>query len=201
MDNGSIGGGHFMGKWRSRWIGICLIVCLNGCVNPAPLISPEPAAAATSERDEIQNSLERQMVILFQGLVEMLPLVVVNTGKGQLKQTDQSLIINLLTPEQKDFFDDFQERLRAKEQDIKEFKKKAPLSVEEREAMIHEFELRRREKDAERHAQGEGRNPNEMYPGPPSPPPGGGFGNPKNVEQQLIELLEAKIRKSNSSDR
>jgi hypothetical protein len=157
------------------------------------------------------------MVILFQGLlqmdrrenlalstkqaVEMLPLVVVNTGKGQLKQTDQSLIINLLTPEQKEFFDDFQERLRAKEQDIKEFKKKAPLSVEEREAMIHEFELRRREKDAERHAQGEGRNPIEMYPGPPPPPPGGGFGNPKNVEQQLIESLEAKIRKSNSSDR
>lgn len=206
-----------MGNWRSRWIGISLVVCLNGCVDRAPIISPVPAPAAASiatvERDEIQNNLERQMVILFQGLlqmdrrenlglstkqaVEMLPLVEVNTGNGELKQTDRLLIINLLTTEQKEFFDDFQERLRVKAQAMKEYKKKAPLSMEEREAMIHEFEVRRREKDAERLALGESNNSDEMNPGKPL---GGGFGNPKNVEQQLIDLLEAKIKKNNTAE-
>jgi hypothetical protein len=204
-----------VGKWRSGWIGIGLMICINGCADPAPLISSAPAVAASAEEDdEIQNNLERQMVILFQGLLQMdrrenlalsrnqaiamLPMVEVNTGNGELKQTDQLLIINLLSDGQKEFLDDFQERQKAKEQAMKEFKKRAPLSLEEREAMIHEFELKRRQKDEERMASGEERNSDDTNPGPP--PAGSGFGNPKNVEQQLIELLESKIKKGSATE-
>jgi septal ring factor EnvC (AmiA/AmiB activator) len=196
-----------MRDWRLRWVGIGLIVWLNGCAAPAPVISPAPVAAV--QRDEIQNSLERQMVILFQSLLQMdrrdnlklstqqaeamLPLVERNTRVGELEQADKQLIINLLSAEQKDFTNEFQDRIRAKEQALKEYKKKESSSVEERETMIHEFEARRRDRDAERQTAPTESGSNEGNPGSP---PGGGSGSGKNVEQQLIDLLGSKLKAS-----
>ncbi|MCU6798104.1 hypothetical protein OB236_38855 [Paenibacillus sp. WQ 127069] len=199
-----------MGNWRLRWIGISFIMLLNGCIHPAPVSLQLPEAVV--QRDEIQNTFERQMVILFQSLIQMdrrenlglsikqakelLPMVERNSRVGELEQADQLLIIGLLSTEQKGFVNEFQERIRSKEQNMKEFKKKDPSSVEEREAMIHEFEVRRRERDAEFDKKPlppseEGTRDNTPHP----PSSSGGLGSGKNVEQQLIDLLQAKIKK------
>ncbi|SFL85051.1 hypothetical protein SAMN03159341_110234 [Paenibacillus sp. 1_12] len=207
-----------MGYRWMRWIGISLIMLLNGCINPAPVSLTIPEAVI--QRDEIQNTFERQMVILFQSLIQMdrrenlglsikqakelLPMVVRNSQVGELELADQQLIIGQLTAGQKEFVNEFQERLRIKEQNMREFKKKDPSSIEEREAMIHEFEARRQlERDAEFGRKSPAQAAEEGTHGnPPHPPPAsGGFGNGKNVEQQLIDLLQAKIRKEPTPER
>ncbi|MEK3723562.1 hypothetical protein [Paenibacillus sp. FSL H8-0034] len=203
-----------MGNWRLRWIGISFIMLLNGCIHPAPVSLQLPEAVV--QRDEIQNAFERQMVILFQSLIQMdrrenlglsikqakelLPMVERNSRVGELEQADQLLIIGLLSAEQKGFVNEFQERIRIKEQNMKEFKKKDPSSVEEREAMIHEFEVRRRDAEFDKKPlppSEEGTRENT----PHSPSSSGGLGSGKNVEQQLIDLLQAKIRKEQIPER
>jgi hypothetical protein len=196
--------------WRLHYVCISLLLLLTGCAVPAP-VNPPAAPPGAAQQEDIQNNLERQMVLLFQSLVQMdrrerlsisskqaevmLPMVMRNSDVGGLTQADQNQMIDMLSPEQKVFVNEFQERAKSKLQAMKEIKEKATtLSDEEREKMIHDFENRRRQ---EREADRQTGTPERIQDsGSPGAAPGS-MGSGKNVEQQLIDILQARLNKTN----
>lgn len=154
------------------------------------------------------------MVILFQSLVQMdkkdglmlskrqaedmLPLVRRNSTDGELSQAGQQLIVSLLSKKQKAYVDDFQEHLLNRKQSLTERKSMDDLTIEQREQMIKEFQMRRQQRDQE---QGHQSTPEmniitddeELSSTGAFFIPGGSGGGANNVEQQLIELLEGRL--------
>ncbi|OXM87944.1 hypothetical protein [Paenibacillus rigui] len=199
---------------RNPWLRIFLgmTVALSGCnVTKA---TEQPPVPLTVKQEEIQSAQERDMVILFQSLVQMdkkdglmlsrrqaedmLPLVRRNSTDGELSQADQQLIVSLLSKKQKAYVDDFQEHLLNRKQSLTERKYMDDLTIEQREQMIKEFQMRRQQRDQE---QGHQSTPEmniitddeDLSSTGAFFIPGGSGGGANNVEQQLIELLEGRL--------
>lgn len=151
---------------------------------------------------ELLSLNERQMVLFFKDLLqidkkeglgftrvqaeEMLPLIRNNSIKGELAQTDQAKIVEMLTIEQKKYYD----------QMISHPPRPGPgpppppehFSPEELERRIEEFERRRgmeRGQDAE--TTGDSVRSADHADRGVAPSAG------KSVEKMLIELLESKL--------
>ncbi|WP_248925542.1 hypothetical protein [Paenibacillus hamazuiensis] len=182
-------------RWFLPIVMICLIV--SGCVSAKPQ-EDKPAVLPPAE-EEVQNLSEKQLVLLFQILMQMdkreglaisksqatvlLPIIRKNSSEGILTNADQKKIVDILTPDQKQFYDDYQERVKKKMQSAKKEKINLDeLSESEREKLIKEFKERRKGED------GQPLHPPPSHKAGDEPPSG------KNVEQQLIELLEAKAK-------
>ncbi|NOU97002.1 hypothetical protein GC093_27805 [Paenibacillus sp. LMG 31456] len=184
-------------------------VTMNGCAASA---TPVPPSASSSQvvhvkdrQDDIQNSREREMVLLFQSLLQMskrdnlnisttqaeslLPLIKRNSKDGELGLWDHDKIMALLRDEQKQYVKDFLEETHIRKEHYKVLKEQPGISEEERYNMINEFISKRaQERDGE--LPPPRRNSDEDTPSGGGNGPGG-----KNIEQQLIDMLEAKLRK------
>ncbi|MCR8631945.1 hypothetical protein [Paenibacillus radicis (ex Xue et al. 2023)] len=195
---------------KRLWIAVCVIaITMSGCAasaTPVPSVASPANTAPTKERlDDIQNSREREMVLLFQSLLQMskrdylsintkqaeklLPLVKSNSNDGELGLWDHDKIMAILTDEQKHYVNDFLEETNIRKDHYRELKEQPGISEEERYNMISEFISKRaQERDGQtpppRH------NPDEDTPAGVGRGSGG-----KNIEQQLIDMLEAKLRK------
>jgi phage terminase small subunit len=184
---------------------------LSGCAaaaTPAPQPTPAPEAA---KQEVVQSNREKEMVLLFQSLIKMdkrdqltisskqaeslLPLIKRNSSEGELGLADQKIITDLLTGAQKQYVDDFLEETRLRKEQFKQIKEQTGITDEERERMIREF-LTKRAQERDGQLPPPRRNPAEgPSPGQPGSQGGQGGQGGKNIEQQLIDLLEAKLRK------
>ncbi|WP_165452278.1 hypothetical protein [Paenibacillus thalictri] len=178
---------------------INMTLLLTGCVQHGTVTGP---AAPETEAADMQTLTEKQLVFLFQTLMQMdkrdglaitrsqaqqlLPIIRKNSTEGELTSADQKKIMDLLSPAQKQAYDDYQERMRKRIQSLDKDKSRLDeLSESDRDRIINEFKQRRTDKE------------NELSEPPMPPPRKPGFDelSGKNVEQQLIELLEARAAK------
>ncbi|TDF99536.1 hypothetical protein [Paenibacillus piri] len=200
---------------RMSVAGIVMAGLINGCAASAtqkPLpVQPVSPASVVERQDDFQSSREKDMVLLFQSLLQMnkrenlkisaaqaeslLPLIKRNSSVGELETSDQKVITALLTEDQKRYVDEFLEETRLRKEQFKELKEQQGISEEERERMIREFLSKRaQERDGQpppHHNREDGGAP--ALPGAGAGPVPAGPGG-KNIEQQLIDLLEAKLR-------
>jgi len=200
---------------RVQWISLLLgmAVLLSGCsISKAVEQPPEPSEV---KQDDIMSPKERDMVILFQGLVQMdkkdglmltkqqaeamLPLVRRNSTDGELSQSDQQQIVGLLTLKQRAYVDEFQEHLQNRKQSFTDKKPWEELTPEQREQMIKDFQDRRQEREKE-HLDPQDPGNAQAPAGPGSLEAddgelltGGDADVPDNVEQQLMDLLEGRL--------
>jgi hypothetical protein len=174
-----------------------LIGLLSGCGDkfraepvstPAAVSGTMSEVTGTSPERELQNQKERQMVLLFRGILTldlnpetvilssqaagMLPLVKKGVEEGRLNESDLRVIIGMLTPGQKAVYYRFPA---------------APVKVEP---------------SGQKRAETEGAAPEDHYKKPQGQArlnggdegPEDWAGVEKNVEQQLIELLESRLK-------
>ncbi|WP_079909060.1 hypothetical protein [Paenibacillus sp. 32352] len=187
-------------------IWICIAAALlAGCVRKEP-VKPSQQSASTLKQEDVQSDKEREMVILFQGLVQMdkqdhlainrkqaeelLPAVRRNSSMGELSMAEQQIIVGILTVEQRRFVTDYQNSVHDHIQAMKDRKDMDELNKEERERMVQEFQLRRQEQGHQEHNAQESSNADSDAPLPPSDP---ARKSSNNVEQRLIRLLENKL--------
>lgn len=189
------------------WVCIALVL-LTGCMKKAP-VAPAPQSTSLMKPEEVQSDMEREMVILFQGLVQMdrqerlvinkkqaeelLPAVKRNTYDGELNPADQQMIIGILTADQRLFVIKYQKDIHEHMQASKERKEREKLDHEERERMVREFQQRRQDEEhGQRSEPSEPSNSSEeTSTGPASVVPSK---RSNNVEQRLIRLLESKLK-------
>ncbi|WP_239634518.1 hypothetical protein [Paenibacillus sp. H1-7] len=189
-------------------ITIASSLLLGGC-NTLKTVPPQPvppAAAPAPAEDEIQRETERDMVILFQGLIQldkqqalvitktqaeaMLPVVKRNSSKGELTAGDQQRIIAMLTTEQKKFVIEYRDRILTRMRVMMEKKEPEGLTAEERERMVQEFQKKRR---LEHEAGDPDMVPRDAPESGPTLVPNADQRRANNVEQRLIRLLEGKL--------
>ncbi|CAG7648467.1 hypothetical protein ACFQI7_12615 [Paenibacillus allorhizosphaerae] len=195
-----------------------ILIVISGCgtaghASSTPDVSSAQAATSPNKPADVQKrrpdgdllSLnERQMVLFFKDLLqidrkeglgftrdqaeEMLPLVRKNSISGELTQSDQAKIVEMLTTEQKHYYDEIIKRLPRLGMNPPPPPPHEHISPEELERKIEEFERRRRAErgqEAESAADNTGGRDNKEG----SLAPNGG----KSVEKMLIELLESKL--------
>ncbi|MCS7464435.1 hypothetical protein N0M98_30510 [Paenibacillus doosanensis] len=188
-----------------RTIGLVISVAamLSGC-EPDHSAADARSLAPVQKEEDVQSDMERDMVLLFQSLVQMdkqaqltinrkqaeqmLPVVQRNTRTGELTQADRQDIIDLLTNEQRRFVSDYRERAHARMKAARDSKPFDGLSQEEREKMVQEFQKRRRQ---EREEEGQAAEP--VPQAQADTPVTGDQRRTGNVEQRLIRLLEGKL--------
>jgi hypothetical protein len=194
-------------KMIAAYVAVALLG-LAGCSSvPSSPTPSEPAAiemktnteqsieeSSAASQDLLQTD-ERRLVLMFQFLQQMdkkeglaitaqqaeklLPMVKGCSSKGHMLTGDQKNILELLYPAQRQWYDELQEKHRSKIEALKK------LSPEEREQMIKEYEMKRKQESEQPEAsvpESEQTSGVSAY---------GGF-NTKNIEQQLIELLESR---------
>jgi hypothetical protein len=192
--------------------GVVVAAMLSGCAASATAVPPAaPPAQTVPEREkqeEIQNIREREMVLLFQSLLQMskreqlaftekqaeslLPLIKRNSSEGELRAADQDAITVLLTPDQKKYVNDFLEETRIRKEHFKVLKEQQGISDDERDQMIREFV-------AKRALERDGQTPPSRRNAEEEIPPGSGTASgSKNIEQQLIDVLESSLNKKQS---
>ncbi|WP_028548536.1 hypothetical protein [Paenibacillus sp. UNC451MF] len=185
------------------WIYIAAAL-LAGCVMKEPVKQTQQSASITKQ-EEVQSDMEREMVILFQSLVQMdkedhlsinkkqaeelLPAVKRNSREGELTLIDQQIIVSALTIEQRRFVINFQQNVHEHMQATKEKKDRDKLDREERERMVREFQMRRQEHDQESNQEDNRmEKPNSELTSDSSTK------KSNNVEQRLILLLENRLQ-------
>lgn len=153
---------------------------------------------------EIQNKKEKQMVLLFRTLIQMeqtsdlsitsvqaetmLPLVRKMVSEGSVSSADHDQVVQLLTNQQHAFFADAVDRLDRFPNNQQQGAGPQNLTDEERSRLAEELEANqtitewREESDSAGHS---GATAGDTQNGSWLP-------NEKNIEQQLIELLEKK---------
>lgn len=188
---------------------LTMSLLLGGCYTAKPVSAPpQPPERTTAKLEEIQRDTERDMVILFESLLqldgqhgleitgdqakEMLPFVKRNSSEGELTQSDRQRIVIILTAEQKKFVAEYRDHITSKIVVFKENMERDELSPEERERMVREFQAKRRmEHDPGATSMGvsdEAAEPDcYMEMGPDAAQKA-----VLNVEQRLIRMLEAK---------
>lgn len=189
------------------WICIAAVI-LTGCIRKEA-VKPSPQSASLMKQEEVQSDMEREMVILFQSLIQMdkqahlvinkkqaeelLPEVKHNTSEGGLTLAEQQIIVSILTVDQRLFVINYQKNMHEHIQ--KEIKERDKLDREERERMVREFQLRRQEQEQyqDQHqdpSQQGNRNDDSSSELTYSSP----LKKSNNVEQRLIHLLENRVQ-------
>ncbi|MFC5448218.1 hypothetical protein [Paenibacillus aestuarii] len=206
-----------MGRTRTMVWGICLAaVLLSGCSaaasnknaseEPAVIIeTKEPEAQAVKPAGDLQNGQERQLVMIFIGLLRMdrqsgltitgsqaeamLPLIRKSKAEGSLNEAELGQVMKVLTDAQRSFLNEQTKQMKNRSQQGSG-RSNSGLSPEEVEKRIEAFRKRRSEHAEENGSSGKvsGGNAGES-----------GKSTGKSVEQQLIELLEAKLTPAASS--
>ena len=146
--------------------------------------------------NDIQSRKERRLVELFRTLQLMdkkpelqlvkyqaeliLPLIRQFVDRGEMSDDDQKQIFDLLSPEQHAFINDTNDRLKRKPDNGgyggKPFDRPKEMTDAERKAMLNEFRKRKGESPI-------GKQPREDN-----------WLSEKSIEQQMIDLLESKIK-------
>jgi hypothetical protein len=171
----------------------------SSAVTASPPTEMVQAAKDVNPSVDVQNQTEKQLVMIFHGLLRMdrqtglaitkkqagamLPYVRKSIDEGSLNESDQKQVMNVLTAEQKSFLEEQFKQIKTHTQQGTGLSSDE-LSAEEREKKIDEFKKRR----IAEHQETEGNS--AQAGGGSSAPDGKSTG--KSVEQQLIELLESK---------
>lgn len=193
-------------------LGIVLLLLLlaSGCekeLNPFPVASASsnpPAANRWLDPEagkELQNGEEKQMVLMFAGLLQMdkveglalqakqaermLPVIRASVSKGMLDPADQDALIGWMTPEQSVFLSERSRRIRTPAgapDDVPPV-----LTEEESRQTLSELERRRMVEQELRSNQNLQQLPGYDDLG-------------KSVERQLIELLEERAASLNATE-
>ncbi|MCD1257329.1 hypothetical protein B5M42_000580 [Paenibacillus athensensis] len=182
-------------RWNALAAGtaLTLALLLGGC--GAAGVAHHAASADSVPADapaEVQSSSERQLVMLFQALLKLdrqpglaigkeqaealLPLIRQTEEAGGVGDAEQGRVVALLSPKQRAYCDQLLQGMQARMSgDHARFA--AGPSPQERDKLIEDFKNR---KQTSGQASADGARP----------PVGMG----KSVEQQLIELLESKVK-------
>jgi hypothetical protein len=178
----------------------------QGTGQAGPSITVNPTTTASEQvvvelptAEDVQNQRERQLVMLFQGLIVMdrqpllalsaeqshaiLPIVRKSEEEGSIDESERKAIIQVLTNEQMAYLDEQSKQLKLRiAQRMSNHSEE--LTAAERERFVNAFEKRRKfEQQAEA---GVSEHINNEIPIPDSR----GLG--LSVEKQLIELLVSK---------
>ncbi|SEB60309.1 hypothetical protein [Paenibacillus sp. GP183] len=157
--------------------------------------SPEPVSTDGSQ-PVVQNRKEREMVLLFQALLQMdrkeglsisneqaaalLPLIRNSRDQGNLTADQQKQALEFLNVDQQAFYNDLAIKMKDS-MNRGAGKNFDHLTQEERDKLIEQFKNRRNHPPPAASSRGEGEGPS-----------GQGFG--KSMEQQLVDLLESKVK-------
>jgi hypothetical protein len=196
---------------KASMSGLMLLLLLSGCATK--LIASNEADAtvqpsdkvqsqAEIEQSDVQSDKERQLVLLFQALLQMdrkeglslskeqagnlLPIIQKSRDQGEITAAEQKQALDLLSADQNAFYNDLASKMKDR-MNRGNRKNLDNLTPEEREKLIEQFKSRN--KDNPHADPGNKNNPG----GGDLPPAGKGLG--RSMEQQLIDLLEAKINK------
>lgn len=166
-------------------------------------VSNQGAGRQTSEL--LQSSSERQLVVAFIALLEMdkkadlhitspqaeriLPIVNAAIEHGLLAQTDRQELLEVLDTVQQAYYEEVSGRMKKRAAAMKHKQGRPlgpPLTEEERQALAKDLEQRRLIEPKDQDG-------NRPIPSPFREPPPVDSSLDKNVEQQLVELLESKL--------
>ena len=200
-----------MGRTRTMVWSVCLAaVLLSGCSpaafnknaseEPAVVIeTKEPEAQAVKPAGDLQSGQERQLVMIFIGLIRMdrqsglaitgtqaeamLPLIRKSKDEGSLNEAELGQVTKVLTDAQRSYLDDQSRQMKNRSQQSSG-RSTGELSPAEVEKRIEAFRKRRTELAEQSGSSGKGAGSNAGE---------SGKGMGKSVEQQLIELLESKL--------
>jgi hypothetical protein len=191
------------GWFRVSISGLMILSLLTGyassnATKPAVLqaVNSQESAAIARSQPVVQNHKERQLVLLFQALLQMdrkeglsisneqaaalLPLIRNSRDQGNLTTDQQKQALELLNTEQQAFYNDLAIKMRDR-MNGGASKNIDHLTQEERDKLIEQFKDRRNHPPPNTGSRDEGEGPS-----------GQGFG--KSMEQQLIDLLESKAK-------
>ncbi|MFD0699008.1 hypothetical protein ACFQZT_33585 [Paenibacillus sp. GCM10027628] len=193
-----------MGRLWILVLAVCMMaMLLSGCSHdlttspPSGDSSPHLEESAESSGD-VQNSKERQLVMLFSGLLRMdrqaglsltkkqaeaiLPFVRKSKDEGSLNEPEPKQVMDVLSADQRKFLMDQSKQIkdRNKQRNIHP----EDMTSEEREKKIEAFKERRSTDHPEAAA--------SNVPADGGSPVSDGKALGKSIEQQLIELLESK---------
>jgi hypothetical protein len=200
-------------SWQVVGCGLLvLMLLLSGCVTKTTSSNgsvSSPTATETVKQPnqedvnplDVQNRKEWQLVMLFQGLLQMdrkeglsitvkqakdiLPIVQKSKDEGEVTGEEQQQVIVLLTTEQKAFFEDLSTKFKSRMNGAPP-KNREDLTPEQRDKMIEDFKAKRNNiPDSDTAGNNAPRSEDD--------PRAFGKGMGKSVEQQLIDLLQARI--------
>jgi hypothetical protein len=197
VDNG---GSRMKHGWFLAGItGMIILSLLSGYAgsNPIkPAIQQAVSSQESASQPVVQNRKERQLVLLFQALLQMdrkeglsiskeqaaalLPLIRISRDQGNLTADQQKQALEFLNIDQQAFYND----LAIKMNDSMNggaSRNFHHLTQEERDKLIEQFKASRDQPPPNTGSSGEGEGPS-----------GQGLG--KSMEQQLIDLLESKAK-------
>jgi hypothetical protein len=187
-------------EWLRAWKWFVLLIFISatnvGCVS-----HPTVQSAPSGKQEDVQSLHERELVLLFKTLLqlekkdgyaltkaqasELLPVIQKNSSLGELTLADQKRILDILNASQRKFYEETQDLAKKRFEAMnKDSMIPDPMNVKERERMIEEFKKQR---------ELEMKNPQSAAAGTAAPVPDPAVIN-KNVERQLIELLESKLK-------
>jgi hypothetical protein len=191
------------GWFRVSLSGMMILVLLSGYASSNPsnpavqqAVSSQDSAVIKTSQPDVQNRKERQLVLLFQALLQMdrkeglsiskeqaaalLPLIRNSRDQGNLTTEQQQQALALLNVDQQAFYND----LAIKMNDSMNggaSRNFHHLTQEERDKLIEQFKASRDHQPPNTGSSGEGQGPS-----------GQGLG--ESMEQQLIDLLESKAK-------
>jgi hypothetical protein len=193
------------GWYRAGISGMMILSLLTGCassnaikpaVQQAVAVSSQESAAIETSQPVVQNRKERQLVLLFQALLQMdrkeglsiskeqaaalLPLIRNSRDQGNLTADQQKQALELLNVDQQAFYNDLAIKMKDN-MNGGASRNFDHLTPEESDRLIEQFKERRNHPPPNTGSRGEGE-------GQPSQ----GLG--KSMEQQLIDLLESKVK-------
>lgn len=162
----------------------------------SPNFKSESEGGGAQVPNDIQSRKEKRLVELFRSLQLMdkkpelqlvkeqaeliLPYIRQIVDRGEMSDDDQKKIFDLLSPEQHAFINDTNDRLKRRPDDGgiggKPFERPREMTDAERKAMLDEFRKRKGESPS-------GKQPREDN-----------WLSEKSIEQQMIDLLEYKIK-------
>jgi hypothetical protein len=197
VDNG---GSRMKHGWFLAGItGMIILSLLSGYAgsNPIkPAIQQAVSSQESASQPVVQNRKERQLVLLFQALLQMdrkeglsiskeqaaalLPLIRNSRDQGNLTANQLKQALEHLNVDQQTFYNDFAKKMQARLNGVANINIDH-LTQEERDKLIEQFKEKRNLEPPNTANRSEGEGPS-----------GQGLG--KSMEQQLIELLEAKAK-------
>jgi hypothetical protein len=156
--------------------------------------------------DDLQSRKDKELVLTFVALLQMdkkpelaltsaeaaslLPIVKAGKEKGGLTPEDEQAIVRTLTEDQARFVAEFRDRAGAQRKKMKE------LTQSDRIAMIERFKQKRNQEDSAKAGGADADANRELAGGAAESGSSGARGGERTVEQQLLDLLEAKLGRS-----